>query len=89
MRYVLRIGAKQSSSTSNRNVSADCGTGLLRRYTLCYLTLTAARKDGAPRRDGGRELDAGRNPGEASLAPTNLIAYLVRAVLQSRVNHAS
>ncbi|MDR0935558.1 MAG: hypothetical protein LBM98_02615 [Oscillospiraceae bacterium] len=51
MRYVELRPAKQSSAGNQRHVSRVCGTGLLRRYTLIYLGLAAARKDGALRRD--------------------------------------
>ncbi|MDR0937132.1 MAG: hypothetical protein LBM98_10665, partial [Oscillospiraceae bacterium] len=64
LRYVGRIGARQSSAGSVTYVSADCGTGLLRTCNALRIAgLPVLRKDGqgkalpcpgAMRRDDGR-----------------------------------
>ncbi|MDR0935141.1 MAG: hypothetical protein LBM98_00495 [Oscillospiraceae bacterium] len=49
MRYVGRIGARQSSAGSVTYVSADCGTGLLRACNVLRIAgVPALRNDGAP-----------------------------------------
>ncbi|MDR0937703.1 MAG: hypothetical protein LBM98_13605 [Oscillospiraceae bacterium] len=63
MRYVGRIGARQSSAGSVTYVSAVCCTGLLR-------TCNALRIAGLPvlRNDGGRSLAVLRNDGGGNRA---------------------
>ncbi|MDR0935755.1 MAG: hypothetical protein LBM98_03625 [Oscillospiraceae bacterium] len=55
MRYVGRLGARQSSAGSVTYVCCPPGTGLLRTCNIVRIAgLPVLRKDGALRRDGGR-----------------------------------
>ncbi|MDR0936907.1 MAG: hypothetical protein LBM98_09520 [Oscillospiraceae bacterium] len=64
MRYVGRTGARQSSAGSITSVCFARGTGLLRTCNLVRIAgLPVLRKDGAPRRDGGRRTVDGAGRG--------------------------
>ncbi|MDR0936454.1 MAG: hypothetical protein LBM98_07245 [Oscillospiraceae bacterium] len=61
MRYVVCIGAKQSSAAVRRYVCYAPGTGLLRAYTLivCLVSRRSQRRRTAP---GNHPAACGRHP---------------------------